>query len=194
MTLTAGSTANVYDVLNIFHAYVDKEVPATNGQVRIPVIINNVTGQRDVYLYLRGLKANIASELHSHSHNHGGTTGTTAPASANGANASHNHSISTDATTAGVIVNGTSVPQAVQIFIDGVEYTPTIGDPNGKGATMYDSINADWGINGTTEWDTGRLNLTSLISWTAGEHYIEIKETGGTGGRINALVSINTGY
>ena len=85
----------------------------------------------------------------------------------------------------------TAVPQAVQIWIDGTEYTATIGDPNTKGATMYDSTNDDWGIDGTTVWNTGELDLSSVISWTVGDHYIEIKETGGTGGTLIYTVLVN---
>jgi len=92
------------------------------------------------------------------------------------------------ATTA---VATTVVPQAVTIWIDGVEKTAGIGDPNTKGATMYDPVNDDWGIDGTTEWDTGELDLSSEIVWSVGEHYIELRETGLTGGRIQWIVYIN---
>lgn len=192
MAITPGATISAYDVLNITHGNTDGNVPQM-GQQRIPIIINNATGVRNVYLYLRGLKANVADILHSHSHNHGGTTGTTAPASANGANASHNHTIAADATASGNLVNGTTVPKYVQIWIDGTQYTATIGDPNSKGGTMYSAGNG-WGVDGTTEWNTGALNLSSLISWTAGEHYIEFRETGNFGGRIVGYVAVNTGY
>ena len=85
----------------------------------------------------------------------------------------------------------TAVPQAVEIWIDGTQYTETIGDPNSKGATMYDTANDDWGVDGTTEWDTGELDISSTISWTVGEHYIELRETGSTGGRLSWYVMVN---
>lgn len=85
----------------------------------------------------------------------------------------------------------TAVPQAVEIWIDGTQYTATVGDPNSKGATMYDAANDDWGVDGTTEWNTGELDLSSVISWTVGEHYIELRETGTTGGRLQYFVLVN---
>ncbi len=89
------------------------------------------------------------------------------------------------------IVAGTDIPQAVTIWIDGVEKTATIGDPNSKGATMYDSGNDDWGVDGTTAWNTGELDLSGLITWSAGEHYIDIKIVT-TGGRIMAAVYVSS--
>ena len=84
-----------------------------------------------------------------------------------------------------------SVPKGVQIWIDGTNKTSTIGDPNMKGSTMYDNINNSWGVNGTTIWNTGELDLSSIISWSVGEHYIEIKETGGKGGVLSYILLIN---
>jgi hypothetical protein len=183
-------------ILNIQTYCLDTHI-RPNGKKRIYVYIHNTDGVRNVYLYLRGLASDMAIVAHYHDHNHGGNTGTTSNASGTGANGPHTHQVFSDTTgvnSATAITNGTTVPKAVQIWIDGTEYTATIGDPNAKGATMYDSVNADWGTNGTTEWNTGKLNLSSLISWTAGEHYIEFRDTENTGGRLIANVMVNAGY
>jgi len=54
-------------------------------------------------------------------------------------------------------------------------------------------VYSGWGVDGTTAWDTGWLTLTSVISWTAGWHYIELKETGGIGGTLIYQIGINVG-
>jgi hypothetical protein len=191
MTISTGSYVEAYDHLNIKSYNNDTHV-LPNGQKKIYVHINNANEPRNVFLYLYGLKANIPTAEHLHAATGLSNSSIGNCASPAGGNAcGHGHTItgSTDNYTG--LTNSTSVPQAVQIWIDGTEYTATIDDPNAKGATMYDSVNDDWGVDGTTEWNTGKLNLTSVISWTAGEHYIEFKETGGTGGRLLYNLYIN---
>ncbi len=77
-----------------------------------------------------------------------------------------------------------SFATGVEIWIDGVEVTPSIGDPNGKGLPHYDAVNKKWGATGTEPWNTGPLDLTNVANWTLGEHKIEMKETGGAGGDL----------
>ncbi|TKJ31227.1 hypothetical protein CEE39_07350 [bacterium (candidate division B38) B3_B38] len=48
-----------------------------------------------------------------------------------------------------------------------------------------------WGVNGKEEWATGELNLTELIDWSSGDHLIEIRETGGKGGRLAYYIYVN---
>ena len=48
-----------------------------------------------------------------------------------------------------------------------------------------------WGVEGKAEWATGELNLTDLIDWSSGEHLIEIRETGGKGGRLTYYIYVN---
>ncbi len=81
-------------------------------------------------------------------------------------------------------------PKHVQIWIDGVNVTPSIGDPNGKGAPMYSTTANDWGDNGLVPWETGPLDLTNVANWTLGEHSIELKETGGAGGELKSYVYV----
>lgn len=203
MTLSNGTSNDANDVLNIYH-HGGNVLIGKNGTIFIPVIINNVSGTRNVYLYLYGKKAGASNTSFTHgapkhdhtSHTHlfrssqvsaqgfAGALGFVGQMSSDtGGESTHSEGL-----------DDTNVPQAVQIWIDGTEYTVTIDDPNAKGATMYDGTNDDWGIDGTTEWNTGRLNLSSLISWTAGEHSILLVETGGTGGTIIFHLSINAGF
>ena len=191
MAITEGSNVEAEDHNNIKSYNKDSHV-APNNDKKVYVHINNATGVRNVFLYVYGRTSDMPTAFHSHGA--GSLVNTSigncaSPAGGNGCG--HGHTINGSTGTNTGLVNGTDVPQAVQIFIDGVEYTATIGDPNAKGATMYDSVNDDWGIDGTTEWETGQLNITSTISWTAGEHYIELKETGGTGGRLIFDVYVN---
>jgi len=87
------------------------------------------------------------------------------------------------------ILAGTDVPEGVTFEIDTVDKTGSVGDPNGKGATMYDSVGEEWGVDGTTEWDTGLLDVSSEITWSAGEHTVTVK-TGATGGRIQLRLEV----
>ncbi len=297
MVLAPGNVATVYDVLNAYHTG-GNVIIGKEGSIRFPVIINNDTGLKNVYLYLRGMKTGAFTNMTNHGipeHTHTATT--TATSGASSATVTVNN-VGTN------IVADTAVPKAVQILIDGTIVTTTIGDPNGKGATMYagsthtplsaeitvnatgatlyytqnfdkadvasvtfnlradgsatgvfgyvifyysDATNSgatttrnvtgttnndftennpqggkmvtkiefyayqngsgseyitpktvtfdsSWGVDGTTEWDTGRLDLSSVISWTAGEHYIELKEHGMVGGTLIYQVCVNTGY
>ena len=79
-----------------------------------------------------------------------------------------------------------SFATGVEIWVDGVNVTPSVGDPNGKGHPHYDPVNKKWGVTGTESWSTGPLDLTNVASWTLGEHKVEMKETGGAGGDLKA--------
>lgn len=214
MTISNGSSNDANDLLNVYQ-HGGNAIIGKGGVLYIPVIINNTSGVRNVYLYLYGRKRGPSSGLSNQgggdAHYHdmdtadnkfdlvGSGPPTTYVFGSSGVTFSTNPSAlsSGSKVTTGILnntVTDTNVPKDVEIWIDGVEYTGTIGDPNGKGATMYDNVNADWGVNGTTEWSTGRLNLTSVISWTAGEHYIEIKENGSIGGTLVYQVMVNVGY
>lgn len=213
MTIANASSNDANDVLNIFHQG-GNVLLGKNSTFYVPVIINNASGTRNVYLYLYGkaVGASASAPVHGVSrHYHGNLEirgGGTAIASTTGSSFSSwtaakgvqftggeaGDASSVGDSTYSLPLAYTAVPKDVQIWIDGVQYTSTIGDPNTKGATMYDSVNNDWGIDGTTVWNTGRLNLSSLISWTAGEHYIEIKETGASGGVLVYQVCVNSGY
>lgn len=188
MPIQSGQDTSPEDVLNIYN-HGGNVLVGKNGKIYIPVYINNATGEREVRLAIWGKAAGASSTALNHGisqHTHDATA--TPQVDAN------NVTISVTVAATGVnLIPYTGVPQAVQIWIDGTEYTGSIGDENSKGATMYDSANEDWGINGTTEWDTGWLTLDSEISWTAGWHYIELKETGGTGGVLIYQVSVNAG-
>jgi len=48
-----------------------------------------------------------------------------------------------------------------------------------------------WGTEEKVEWATGELNLTDLIDWSSKEHLIEIRETGGKGGRLAYYIYVN---
>ena len=48
-----------------------------------------------------------------------------------------------------------------------------------------------WGTDGKGEWATGELDLTNLIDWSFREHLIEIRETGGKGGRLTYYIYVN---
>jgi hypothetical protein len=187
MAITNGQPPDARDVRNIKTYSGDVNIAASNDK-KIYVHIMKTTPAPQITLYLYGEAGNMALKVHNHNHNHGGNTGSTVRL---GGGTGHTHTITGDSTNAGDVVNATDVPEAVQIWIDGTEYTATIGDPNGKGATMYDSVNDDWGVDGVTEWSTGMLDLTGVIGWTAGEHYIEFKETGGTGGRLLWSLYVN---
>lgn len=211
MTISDAQDVIAEDHLNVFHSNGNTLI-GKNGTHYIPVYVNNVVGDRTIKLALWGRAAGASATAMVHGtsrHYHGnlllnqGSTfaidaGYGAAASylaqniqISGGDQSGSTKIGDDSYSTSIPY--TAVPQAVQIWIDGSEYTATIDDPNGKGATMYDSANDDWGIDGTTAWDTGWLNLSALISWTAGWHYIEIKETGGTGGVLVYVLRTNTG-
>jgi len=140
MTLNNGNRCDVNDVLNIYHTGSNVLIGKT-GTVRAPIIINNVSGDTNVYLYLRGLAAGVsATELvhgaveHSHgTHTHEITIGNSGPIWGE--------------TSVAAQVGGsdysdtllyTDVPESVSIWIDGDEYTAIIGDANAKGTTMFD--------------------------------------------------------
>jgi len=71
-------------------------------------------------------------------------------------------------------------PEGIQIWIDGEDMTVEVGDQQAVGTPHW--TGASWGAG--QEWTTGRLDLSYVINWTAGEHSIELKETGNKGGRI----------
>ncbi len=83
-----------------------------------------------------------------------------------------------------------SYPKGVQIWIDGVNVTPTVGDPNGKGSPAFNATNSTWGADGLSPWSTGPLDLTNVANWTLGEHKIELNETGGAGGQLKSYIYV----
>lgn len=79
------------------------------------------------------------------------------------------------AASAGSGLTTTDVPKTVEIWIDGVDRTSALGGP--------------WG-DGVAEFASGELDISSYVS-SSGEHYIEIKETGAVGGRIQYELRAN---
>jgi len=193
MTITSGSDILAEDLLNRKTYSNDSNVKASNDK-KVYVHITrkeNALQYTKVFLYLYGEVANPALLAHFHnvgsytSDAIGNCTGT------GGGNAcGHNHTISGSTASNVDLDGGIDVPKNVTIWIDGTEYTATIGDPNAKGGTMYNAGTDDWGVDGTTIWNTGKLDLSSLIDWTVGEHYIEFK-CGLVGGRLLYNVYIN---
>lgn len=198
MTITAGNMPSAYDVRNLFTGHGNVLIGKT-GTLYLPLDIDNATGVRNVYLWLWGKAAGSSATVANHGsmehlHNTDGKTGTETDVGAPGfidyqagSEATHVHDINAAGTN---LVNYVGVPKDVEIWIDGSDKTQTIGDPNSRGATMYDSVNYDWGIDGTTVWDTGKMNITAAITWTAGLHYLELKETGGIGGTLIWMVRV----
>lgn len=208
MTIGESTLPDDRDILNIYHHGGNASIGAT-GLIWFPVIINNAGGVRNVYLQLWGKKLssdgtnpNVLAWPIAHNHQMGSVSNiaTTRDQTYTGdglfvdTTAGANTRICVTALNVPAAGVKNAVPQAVEIWIDGTQYTASIGDPNSKGATMYDSGNDDWGVDGTTEWDTGVLDISSEISWTAGLHYIELKETGDTGGTLVYHLSINAGF
>ena len=74
------------------------------------------------------------------------------------------------------------IPQSVQIWIDGEDRTAAIGDQQSVGAPAW--TGASWGSDGVTPWATGRLDISQVIDWGVGEHILEFKNTGESGGRL----------
>ena len=83
-----------------------------------------------------------------------------------------------------------SYPKGVQLWVDGVDITGTIGDPNGRGLPDWDGEANAWGASGLDPWSTGPLDLSTAVNWTLGEHIIELKETGGAGGQLKSYVYV----
>ena len=77
-----------------------------------------------------------------------------------------------------------SYPKGIEIWVDGQEVTPLIGDPNAMGDPAWDAADEKWGKDGLSNWSTGQLDLSSVANWTLGEHTIQVTETGGAGGDI----------
>jgi len=193
MVIKDGDDIIAEDHLNM-KTYSDDDHVRPAGDKIIYVHIDNVIGDRNVFLYLYGEITQLMIDEHTH------TSGSLVNAGigncagiSGGVACGHGHTLSgVSAVTGDVAESGFfDVPKAVQIWIDGTEYTAAIGDPNGKGGTMYDSTNDDWGVDGATEWSTGKLNLSSTIDWTAGEHYIEFKCSEDIGGRLLYSLYIN---
>jgi hypothetical protein len=78
------------------------------------------------------------------------------------------------------------IPQGVQIWVDGADQTVAIGDQQGKGDPAW--TGDAWGADGTTSWSTGRLDLSQIIDWGVGEHTLQFKTTGESGGKIQYYV------
>jgi hypothetical protein len=81
-----------------------------------------------------------------------------------------------------------SYATGVEIWVDGQEVTPLVGDPNGKGSPHWNGEDQAWGATGTQPWSSGPLDLTNVANWTLGEHTVEFKETGGAGGDLKAYL------
>jgi hypothetical protein len=81
-----------------------------------------------------------------------------------------------------------SIPKGVQIWVDGEDQTAAIGDQQGKGSPAW--TGTAWGGDGATPWETGRLDISQIIDWGVGEHKVEFKTTGDSGGRILFYVYI----
>ena len=91
------------------------------------------------------------------------------------------------------IVNQT-VPTEVEIWIDGQNVTAQVGNPNGKPAPDWNAETQRWGMIGESPtWSTGPLDISGATDWTLGEHTVELREKGGTGGDIKSYIySIQT--
>jgi hypothetical protein len=83
-----------------------------------------------------------------------------------------------------------SYPKGIEIWVDGAEVTPQVGDPNAKGIPSWDAATAKWGKDGLEAWSTGPLDLTSVANWTLGEHSLKVKETGGAGGDVKMFAYV----
>ncbi len=83
-----------------------------------------------------------------------------------------------------------SYPKGIELWVDGKEITPLVGDPNGKGAPAWDPVSKKWGKDGLTSWATGQLDLTTVANWTLGEHSLQVKETGGAGGDVKMFAYV----
>ena len=83
-----------------------------------------------------------------------------------------------------------SYPKGVEIWVDGVNITGTIGDPNAVGDPAWDASSNSWGATGLDGWATGPLDLTNATNWTLGEHLIELRETGGAGGQLKSYIYV----
>jgi hypothetical protein len=78
------------------------------------------------------------------------------------------------------------IPQGVQIWLDGENKTAEIGDQQGAGAPAW--TGTSWGSDGTTAWETGRLDLSQIIDWGVGAHKLQFKVTGESGGKLKYYV------
>jgi len=83
-----------------------------------------------------------------------------------------------------------SYPKGIEIWVDGDEVTPQVGDPNAKGTPAWDAATQKWGKDGLEAWATGPLDLTSVANWTLGEHSLQVKETGGAGGDVKMFAYV----
>ena len=83
-----------------------------------------------------------------------------------------------------------SYPKGIEIWVDGKEITPLVGDPNGKGSPAWDAAVQKWGKDGLDAWSTGSLDLSTVANWTLGEHSIQVKETGGAGGDVKMFAYV----
>ena len=92
------------------------------------------------------------------------------------------------APVAGII--NESYPKGIEIWVDGKEITPQVGDPNGKGSPAWDAAVQKWGKDGLDAWSTGSLDLSTVANWTLGEHSIQVKETGGAGGDVKMFAYV----
>ncbi len=78
------------------------------------------------------------------------------------------------------------IPQQVQIWVDGVDRTAAISDQQAVGAPAW--TGSSWGADGTTPWATGRLDISQVSDWGVGEHTLQLKTTGASGGKLQYYV------
>lgn len=203
MTIQDGSLPDANDVRNLISG-MSNLLMGKNSTMFLPIQIENASGVRSIKLWLWGKKAGLSdtsfvhgSSKHAHgTHTHLGALDSGSFSRAQGTAAgSQNFTQNITSVEGGEIshsgtIDDLDVPEGVQIFIDGVNKTADIGDPNGRGAGEFDAGSDTWGVDGTSEWQTLELDLTPLISWTAGLHDLEIKETGGTGGVLVWMLQV----
>lgn len=153
-------------------AYVNNIKASSTRRIDFILHHTGADNVRGAYLLLLGKSYNQIEKIHNHSEagshsNHsyqGFYYGDQGLWSAN----SHTHS------AVGQDYSG-KYPKTCQIWIDGIDRSVALG--------------GTWG-SGTAEFTTGMLNIISYIDLNIQNHYIEIKETGGNGGFIQAQIFI----
>jgi hypothetical protein len=100
-------------------------------------------------------------------------------------NSSHTASYGIQERTCTKVIKS-QIPQGVQIWVDGADVTAAIGDQQGQGSP--DWTGTSWGADGTTPWGTGRLDISQVIDWGVGEHILQFKNTGASGGKLQYYI------
>ncbi len=81
-------------------------------------------------------------------------------------------------------------PQGVKIYIDGVNVTATVGNPNSKASPNWDATNVRWGADKTQPWTTGALDLSNVANWTTGQHKVELRQEVNSSGPIDMYIYV----